>query len=181
MPLEINPSRKALDGNPGASAFVRALDAVDSQGPQLDHASVYIDFPIYRDAEGELVTPQLFLLSPRHGVLIVAMTATARGSEQELAPLASKVTEQLNHIYGRLLPSKVLPKKGTFLQVPVNAVVYAPMLRWPGDGMSVRPGCTADQALTDRLSQAASQRRGVRARSAARVHGIVGVRTVVNP
>ena len=63
MSLEINPSRKALEGNPGATSLVAVLEA-DDQISRLESASVYLDFPIYRDPEGELVTPQLLLLSP---------------------------------------------------------------------------------------------------------------------
>lgn len=128
MSLDIIPSRKALEGNPGATSLVAVLEAED-QVAGLDDASVYLDFPIYRDADGELVTPQLLLLSPRHGVLIVGMTTIVRPAGTQLEELATTVEQQLNHIYGRLLPSKILPKARTSLKVPVNAVVYAPSLK----------------------------------------------------
>lgn len=142
MPLEINPSRRTLEGNPGATSLVHLLDAEeDAWG--LVGASVYLDFPIYRDTEGGLVGPQLLLLSPAHGVLIFGMTAASRPLAGEIEDLAARVTSELQHIYGRLLPSKVLPKTRTHLAVPVNAVIYAPNLRetvTPSDGTRVLIG-----------------------------------------
>jgi superfamily I DNA and RNA helicase len=127
MSLEVHPSRKSLEGNPGATSLVAVLEAQD-QVSSLEGTSIYLDFPIYRDADGELVTPQLLLLSSRHGVVIVGMTTTPRPIGTQLEDLATTVEQQLNHIYGRLLPSKILPKTRTTLNIPVNAMVYAPSL-----------------------------------------------------
>jgi len=125
MSLEVHPSRKSLEGNPGATSLVAVLEA-HYQVSGLENASIYLDFPIYRDADGELVTPQLLLLSSRHGVVIVGMTTMPRPIGTQLDDLAATVDQQLNHIYGRLLPGKILPKTRTTLNIPVNAVVYAP-------------------------------------------------------
>ena len=125
MSLEINPSRKTLEGNPGATALVEILEAEEDNW-NLTEASIYLDFPIYRDTEGELVTPQLLLLSRAHGVVIFGLTTASRSGSAELPRLAAKVTSELQHIYGRLLPSKVLPKTRTSLSIPVNAAVFAP-------------------------------------------------------
>lgn len=128
MPLEINPSRKSLIGNPGGTLLVQVLEAEeDAWG--LKGTSVYLDFPVYRDAEGELVTPQLMALSPTHGVIIFGLTAASRPLQDEIETLTARLDSELQHIYGRLLSSRVLPKAKTSLNIPVNAVIYGPNLR----------------------------------------------------
>ncbi len=128
MAIEIIPSRESLAGNPGATSLVQVLEAAaDDLG--IDDAFVYVDFPVYRDVDGVLVVPQLLLLSPTHGVTIFGLTTSARPREDEFSSLAAKVEHELQNVYSRLLPSKVLPKSKLQLLVPVTAAIYAPHLK----------------------------------------------------
>lgn len=127
MTIEINPSRKSLAGNPAAALLVEVLEAEETRWG-LKGSSLYLDFPVYRDAEGELVTPQIMVLSPAHGVVIVGLTGAKKPLSNEIEDLTGRVNRELQHIYGRLLSSRVLPKAKTILNVPVNAVIYGPNL-----------------------------------------------------
>lgn len=127
MTIEINPSRKALAGNPAAALLVEVLESEETAWG-LNGSSLYLDFPVYRDAEGELVTPQIMILSRVHGVVIVGLTGARKPLQNEVENLTDRVNGELQHIYGRLLSSRVLPKSKTRLLVPVNAIIYGPYL-----------------------------------------------------
>lgn len=119
-----------LDKARAAKAFVDYLKA-NEVDLLLAEATVYIDYPIYRDDEGTFVTTQALITSPTHGIIMIAPTDVNRNASLEL----SRVDELLDHafscLFSRLIRNKELRKTKTTLSVPFTAAIYAPFLSGP--------------------------------------------------
>ncbi|MBM7113865.1 DEAD/DEAH box helicase [Archangium primigenium] len=136
MELNLNRNRLALD--PATRALVDYLKA-NANRLNLDKALIYHEFPIFRDAEGELVTSRLFLVSPTHGVVVFGTSNATRVAEHDLGNVERELDEVFNSIFSRLLRNKALRKGKREIVCPAEAAIFAPFL----DG----------QPITDEVSE----------------------------
>jgi superfamily I DNA and RNA helicase len=96
---------------------------------ELQEAVLHYEFPIYRGVDGDTVTVKALLMSPEHGVVVIATTdATAKNAEVDLATATTQVEEAFSAIFARTIRSKALRRSLRELSFPLEALIYAPFL-----------------------------------------------------
>lgn len=96
----------------------------------LSDASLYYNFPLYRDEEeGGLVATKLLLVSPIHGIFIIGTSDAVDDRSTEFSEELDGLDHVFSHVYARLLKNRRLRKSKQELLAPISAALYAPNLR----------------------------------------------------
>ncbi len=94
----------------------------------LDDAVVFWHFPIYRDAEDEVVSVPILLLSPRHGAVLIGVSEASTYQSY----MSSETSEALAHaatcLFSRLIRNKALVNGVASLKIPLSTFTFAPLL-----------------------------------------------------
>lgn len=95
----------------------------------LDDAVFHCDFPVYQDADGDIIPVRALLVSPSHGVIVFG-TCDATESAQNVAigQANAELEHAFSNLYGKLLKNRALRKTKTALTFDTAAVLYAPYL-----------------------------------------------------
>lgn len=121
--INVTPASRAK--NPLLSDFVNLLDN-NQANFGLSNAKLYHNFPIFRDDTGDLVESQLLLLSPRHGLVMLALTNAPTHRTAELAAVSAALDQVFSLLFSRLLRDKSFRSSRTTLSVNVVSAIYAP-------------------------------------------------------
>jgi superfamily I DNA and RNA helicase len=94
----------------------------------LEKASVYYDFPLYKDNQ-EVIVSKVILISQNHGVIVFGTSnVTKYDVEKSLRNSDVDLDIIFGHIYSRLIKSKRLRKSKKELLFNLDAAVFAPEL-----------------------------------------------------
>jgi superfamily I DNA and RNA helicase len=93
-------------------------------------ALLYNSFPLYKDDEGNVVVADAILLSPAHGVVTFALSASAGDLPPEELRRCFDIAEQVPpYVQSRLIKNKQLRRGPTSLCFEITPVTFAPLLR----------------------------------------------------
>ena len=97
MALEVHLSRP-IQNDDAAQDLVTTLQN-ESVTNGLDDAILYYGYPRYRDEDDELVTAELLVMSPQHGVIIFGTLNSTQRSTQELGAVRESTEAVLSRVY----------------------------------------------------------------------------------
>lgn len=124
--MRINAREKSYKSNGVASDLINYLNINEAQ-LSLQEASLYYDFPIYKDVDGDIVVTQILIISKRHGVILISATDDNDiNNLNESNPVISNSLQLHSIVFSRLLRNKNLRKSVQVLQFPIESLVFAP-------------------------------------------------------
>ena len=147
--MELTANRKHFEHEPAVAQIVSLLENSQTQ-LGIERSQLYYKFPLYKDAEGEVVESRLLLVSPEHGLLILWTIEEAAGDPAAQVDAAiSQIDQVYTSIVSRLIRNKAL-RKGRELGITVEAAIYAPVLsgRYAAAETTTKV-LTTDQGLCD--------------------------------
>ncbi len=146
--MEINLDERRLSADRPAWEMIRFLQEND-QRLGLEHALLYYDFPILKDADDNVIVAKILLLSPLHGLVAMATLDTASHADAEAA--LKQADFELDHvfslIYSRLIRNRQLRKSRTELLFSANTIIFAPNVHKPpaGDNLEAKLALSTGQ------------------------------------
>ena len=95
----------------------------------LDDASVYCDFPVYKNIDEEVVIAQLILISKNHGVILFRVSDAVRelNFDKEQSVEIGYLDELYSLIFAILIRNKSLIEWRNSFIVPIQTIFYAPL------------------------------------------------------
>lgn len=122
--MKINSREKSYSANGQALAFINQLKSNEGD-LDLVESSLYYDFPIFKDFDGDIIISQLLILSKKHGILLVSFSESEVLSAIESNEAFLNSIEQLHSIiFSRLLRNKNLRESKTALIFPINSFIF---------------------------------------------------------
>lgn len=127
--LEIIIPSAEFNSNQEAINFVNYLK--ENQGKlKLENATIYYNYPLFREYDEKAQSPSFFIISPLHGIIIINLE---NRDERALSNvLLEQEIEDLDFIYSQIL-SKLIKiaslrkkKSRTELCIDINTVLYLP-------------------------------------------------------
>ena len=126
--MQIFPSKNQFEANPASDALLKCL-LENEQRFRLEDAMLYHSFPLYRDEEGGLILADSVLLSPLHGVVVLALSTENDVLSEKETHRCTDVSEQVpSYVHSRLVKNRQLRQGPTRLAFEISPVVYAPFL-----------------------------------------------------
>lgn len=130
--MELNYSPKQLEQDGAAEQLIRYLADHEEQ-LSLKGASIYYEFPLYKD-ENKIITTKVLVVSRRHGVVMFGTcNAEKHSADRELRKIDSDVDQIFTNIYARLIRNRALRKTKTDLHFSVTSAIFAPNLEEVGN------------------------------------------------
>lgn len=118
---------KRAAADPAAKTLVTFLQA-HGAGLGLKDATITYRFPIYRE-DDRVVTADVLVMSPNHGVLAFGVTSTSKGNILEvLKKTDDRLDQVVSHLFSRTVRYKSLRQSRKELAFPLEAAIYAPFL-----------------------------------------------------
>ncbi len=153
MPLEQNiATSPTLD--PSSQALLDSIrDVADRTA--LD-GSVYFDYPLYRDDDGNgVIRSKVLLLTRTHGLLIFGTSAATRPTDvNQLLSEDASLEQVYSHVFARMLKNRRLRRGKQDLIFALNAAIFAPALRmtaltWPSETKLLATDSDLDSFLSE--------------------------------
>lgn len=116
--MEINVSRRVLRDKPVASLL---FDCFQDCSDELQNATIFFDFPIYKDFDGEAVYVQALVAAPEYGLLVFAIDESRHDGVQILEELDQVIT----YIHSRLIRNSKLRAGRLQLLIPINYIFFS--------------------------------------------------------
>ena len=126
MPLEFHAARPYRDDD-AAKTVVDLLKEEDEQ-LGLSEALVYYGYPRYRDDEDNLVSTQLLIASPEHGVVVLGTLNEGARSTDRLIESVEATEAFFAMVNAKLLANRALRGTPLSLSFPIRSFVFAPYL-----------------------------------------------------
>jgi len=134
--MDINNIKLRLKTDPSSRVLVDFLEE-GQMDLGLEKASVYYDFPLYKDNQ-EVIVSKIILISGNHGVVAFGTSnVTKYDVEESLRNSDGDLDNIFGHIYSRLIKSKRLRKSKKELLFNLDAAIFAPELDVPVDGVNL--------------------------------------------
>jgi len=116
--MEINISRRSLENRPIATLL---YDAFHYCSEQLKNAVIFFDFPIYKDLDGSAVYVQSLVASPEYGVIIFAVSESAKENDV----LLEELDQVVSYVHSRLIRNHRLRAGRLQLNFPLNIAFFS--------------------------------------------------------
>jgi superfamily I DNA and RNA helicase len=101
----------------------------NSAALDLKDALFHCDFPIYKDADGDVVPVKALLVSKAHGVIVFGTCdVTNKEDIEEIHKSSTELEHAFSNLYSKLLKNRQLRKNKTSLLFNTSAALYAPLL-----------------------------------------------------
>ncbi|GEL12063.1 Superfamily I DNA and RNA helicases [Flavobacterium glycines] len=119
--MKINSREKTYKHNSQAFSFIEHLKSHEAD-LKLGESSLYYDFPIFKDFDGDLLVSQLLVISKKLGIIILSFD-NIESSDNKLETIEN--LEQLQSIiFSRLLRNRSLRNSTTTLKFDLNTIVF---------------------------------------------------------
>lgn len=122
--MNIIPKSFDLSTHDSIRHIVETLRSKESE-LKLEKASVFLEFPLYKDDDDSVVMTQVLVVSPHHGIIIIYSSDIARFDESLLQKEDSALDKVAGHITSKLFKNDRLRTGLMGLAVPVDAVLFA--------------------------------------------------------
>lgn len=119
--MKINSREKSYSGKGGISSFIDYLSTNESR-LSLVESSLYYDFPVFKDFDGDLLVTQILVISRQYGLLLVTFNNDNEIPKDE--NFYSNIEQLHSVIFSRLLRNKELRKTKTELSFPINSIIF---------------------------------------------------------
>lgn len=98
---------------------------------KLENAVLYYHYPLFRELDEELEYPNLFLISPLHGIIIIQGEGKERVNEEELQELDKRLSRIDDLVFSKLLKSrsKKIKKGKRKLSIELYPLLIVPNLK----------------------------------------------------
>lgn len=118
-------------GDPARKSLIELLKSL-GDSTALKEATVYHQFPLYKDEDGDLVQADVLVVAPGVGA-VVFLTTNWRESEiiEKMGDIERRLSRVTSHLYSRLLRIQSLRKSPKTLKFEVLSVIYAPSVADP--------------------------------------------------
>lgn len=122
--MKINSREKSYSTNGQALTFINHIKS--SEGNlNLTESSLYYDFPIFKDFDGDILISQLLVVSKNHGILSISFDNSETISNlSKRATLLDDIEQLHSIIFSRLLRNKNLRKSKTELIFPITSFIF---------------------------------------------------------
>ena len=125
----VNINRRSLDSLPLIQSLI---DILQSRQVELgiENSNLYYDFPVFKDLDDDVVVAQIMLISSQHGIVIFETSdiVEPQNFKAALAQYRANIDNIFTTVHTRLLKNKNLRRDRVSLNVPINAILYAPLL-----------------------------------------------------
>ncbi|EOX4800902.1 ATP-binding domain-containing protein [Vibrio parahaemolyticus] len=121
--LQINPEGYDFTATPILDDLVKRLN---ESSLELDGAQLFVDFPLYKGSEDNLIISQLILVSSKYGIWSLHTTDANSYSKGKLTHADDELLEVANNVFARLIRNKRLSSGFNQLKVPFSTLLYAP-------------------------------------------------------
>jgi superfamily I DNA and RNA helicase len=124
--MELNPQTlRRANSDPAAQTLLKFAET-NSRALGLERAAVYYRFPIYKEEES-IVTTDVLIISPRHGVLAFGLcNATRTDVREQIEKCDDRLDQIFNHLFSRLVRYRSLRESKKELSFPLEAAIFAP-------------------------------------------------------
>lgn len=119
--MKINSREKTYKNNAQAYSFIEYLKTHESQ-LNLSESSIYYDFPIFKDFDGDLLVSQILVVSRQIGLFLVVFDNIETYEEKN--DIIENLEQLQSIIFSRLLRNKNLRKSTTILKFNINSFIF---------------------------------------------------------
>ncbi|GHE67751.1 DEAD/DEAH box helicase [Roseivirga thermotolerans] len=146
--MELGITDKKLSHENLVNSLIKNLKSKEALY-NLNYASLFNEFPIYKDLDEEIVIAQILIVSKSHGVILIHVDDST--SRDDFNEKESSIEEELDNLFSilftRTLRNKKLRKSKRDLNFPINSIVYAPLIENYQNSDSEFSICTSEQDL----------------------------------
>ncbi|WGH74942.1 ATP-binding domain-containing protein [Tenacibaculum tangerinum] len=122
--MKINSREKSYSSNPQALSFINHIKSNESK-LEFVESSLYYDFPIFKDFDGDILISQLLIISKSHGIILVSFDDSKDTINSVDGEFLIQEIEQLHSvIFSRLLRNRNLRKSKTELLFPITSFIF---------------------------------------------------------
>ncbi len=138
--MQINTPHKRLPSNSLISDFLNYLQKNENE-LRLQDSEIYIEFPIYKDIDGDVVISKILLVSPWHGVIVISTSdiTLSRCNTGDLEIIDEALDRVFTAIYSRLIRNKNLKRDKRELKFCTDSILFAPFV---GDKLQISTRAT---------------------------------------
>lgn len=121
--LQINPEGYDFATTPVLNTLVQGLK---QSSLHLDDAQLFVDFPLYKSSDDNLIVSQLILVSEKYGIWSLHATDATVYNQEVLIRADDELMEVANNIFARLIRNKRLSSGFNQLKIPFSTLLYSP-------------------------------------------------------
>lgn len=102
----------------------------------INEDQIYMDFPVYKDLDSSILIAQVMIISPLYGVILfkVSQETSPERYDLQLEQSIKSLDLLYSQIFTRLLRNDKLKTDRRSVSVPINTILYAPLLSLPREG-----------------------------------------------
>ncbi|MFL1017066.1 DEAD/DEAH box helicase [Vibrio parahaemolyticus] len=122
--MHIVPKSFDIESNSEIKHIVDCLHH-NEQTLGLESAHLFLEFPLYKDDNSDVVITQALLISPNHGVIIIYSSGMTRYAPSAFKQEESKLDKVAGHITSKLFRNDKLRSGLGQLAIPIDAILLA--------------------------------------------------------
>ncbi len=122
--MHIVPKSFDIESNPEIKHIVENLQQ-NEPSLGLENAQLFLEFPLYKDDNSDVVITQALLISPNHGVIIIYSSDMSRYTPNAFKLEESKLDKVAGHITSKLFRNDRLRSGLGQLAIPIDAIFLA--------------------------------------------------------
>ncbi len=126
--MQTYPSRNQFQSDLAINALLTSLEEIET-AIHLNASMLYRAFPLYKDEEGNVIMADVILLSPRYGVVAIAVSKSNTQLNGEELERCREIEEQVPpFIHSRLIKNRLLRATPTRLSFEITPLIFAPLV-----------------------------------------------------
>lgn len=125
--MQINITSPNFEKNKTAKQLVDILE-VDQKDLDLEKATLYYEFPLFKELDEGLEYPSFMIISPKHGIIIIQCDERTQRtiSDEELSKLYSSTDQIYSFLFSKLIKIPNLRKSRKELIFDICTILYLP-------------------------------------------------------
>lgn len=148
--MKINPQGVEIQ-NRDVQTLFRSLERSELK---LDDAELFLDFPMYKGDDDNLVISQILMVSPYYGVIVFYSSSANEYNIPQLHKDDKSLERVAGFVVSRLIKNDQLRKGMMGFALPVNSLLFAPLLDNENRNIDNlrNPVVTTEKQLIDTIS-----------------------------
>jgi superfamily I DNA and RNA helicase len=122
--MNIIPRSFDLEKNPEIKYIIQTLKEHETS-LSLQDASIFLEFPLYKDDNDAVVMTQVLVVSPNHGIFIIYSSELIRADQKAIKMEDAKLDKVAGHITSKLFKNDKLRSGLMGLAIPVKSLLLA--------------------------------------------------------